>query len=334
MGLGRLVSTLALGAALLGAPTPGQAQSQKSSDNDIEVCQATFDINDAVEDDILRSLHRSQYFFNRNGFDLTPVKGDDCIDVAVQTEFQTINTVVPDTTGYDADRFIPDHDTTMRVMAERYRDSIKAAYSAAEDSIETLPRMEAITHETTLDLIRQSSSAGSASPDSIHLSPYQLWSSSVEASEASPEATPGRHDFVITELSRLISHEILHTYGLPHPWDWKEQGDKTNAPFTNVMAYGMPRLAAYQGESADSVFAYTMSDVQKRILSDALTDTSSYHSLQDTASLRDNYDAFRAYWEDAFPGVDKADYIDAPYYKTRRKWEKGTEQLRDNKQRR
>ena len=331
MDLGRLTTTLALGLSLLGTPT-SQAQSQ--TDNEprrIEVCQTQFDINDAVEEDLLQSMRRSQYFFQRHDFDLQPVKDGDCIDIEIQSAYNTIDTIIPDKTGYDAHDFVPDHDTTMQAMAEHYSESINDAYDAAMDSLETLPAAEAVAPMSALTMVRESRPSAYGSQDSVFISPYQVWSESVRKSQESPDVTDARREnFVVTEMSRVFSHELLHTYGLPHPWDWKEQEPHTEAPFTNVMAYGFPRLTRYEGEEADSAFAYTMSPVQTSILDQALTKHADYHALQDTTNLEQDYDAFTEYWKTNYPDVNKADYIDSPYNTIRDQFEAGVERLQDN----
>ncbi len=312
MNLGRLVSTVSLSAALLAAPSPTDAQAQQDDGRpDIEVCQASYDVNEPVDDAVQRGIRRSQYFFARHGFDLEPVKDGDCVDIGAHTVYDAINDAMPGRTEYDAHSFVPSHDTTGIRMANTYTTSMADAHQAAKDSLDTLPDSVAAKPRRDLQVLSKGQAVADSDPNSIRLSPYLLWTQAVRKTRDADIPREDQDEFIQAEISRYVSHELLHTFGLPHPWDWKTRGYQSENQTSNVMGYGRPHKYPYAGDQADSIYAYTMSNVQQSLLDDALKADTEYHALQDTTGLAESYDAFADHWEEAHPDATRLDYIGA-----------------------
>jgi hypothetical protein len=304
---------MSLSAALLAAPNPTEAQPRQTGERpDIEICQDEVDANQPVEDAVQKGMQRTQGFLTKNGFDLEHVNGGDCVDINAETVYDELDDIMPGRTGFDAHDYAPRHDTTGVAMANEYTASIGNAYDAARDSLETLPETVAEEPRRDLNVLSKANSIASSDHNSVSLSPYLLWTQSTRKARNAGIPRDDQDAFITAEISKYVTHELLHTYGHPHPWDWKTPDYPSDDQTSNVMGYGRPVKQSYEGSKADSVYAYTMSDVQRSLLRDAVNPDTEYHALQDTTGLEENYDAFADHWEEAYPDATQHDYTGIP----------------------
>ena len=313
MGLGRLVATMSLSAALLAAPSPTDAQAQQDDGRpDIEVCQDEVNANQPVEDAVQQGIQRTQRFLAENGFHVEQVTDSDCVAINAETVYDELDDIMPGRTGFDAHAYVPRHDTTGATMANKYTTSIGNAYDAARDSLKTLPETLAEEPRRDLNVLSKATSLAASDHNSVSLSPYLLWTQSTRKAQNAGIPQEDQDEFISAEISRYVTHELLHTYGHPHPWDWKTPDYPSDDQTSNVMGYGRPVKQSYEGSKADSVYAYTMSDIQRSLLRDAVNPDTEYHALQDTTGLEENYDAFADHWEEAYPDASQNDYTGMP----------------------